>query len=167
MSLKKVSPLFRNARAVNNVISNVILTGAVIVVGFSVLAWTQYRASSYNEQYGEAMTSDLARLRENLIFEYISHNKGTSVLSVYLMNSGTIDGVTIRTFYISNISNASWVYSTSSIDLKFFNNTPATSLSRGSEAYFQIAPLNLMANSTYRIAIVTGRGSSFETTYIA
>jgi hypothetical protein len=163
MSLKKAGRLFRNTRAVNNVISNVILTGAVIVVGFSVLAWTQYRASSYNEQYGEAMTSDLARLRENLIFEYISHNKGTSVLSVYLLNSGTIDGVTVRTFYISN---ASWLYSSSSIDLKFFNNTPATSLSRESEAYFQIAPLNLVANSTYRIAIVTGRGSSFETTYI-
>jgi hypothetical protein len=163
MSRKKARKR-QNRRAVSAAISNVILTAAVITVGFIVLAWTQYRASSYNQQYGDAMDSDLARLKEGLIFEYIFHNQGTNVLSVYVMNSGTIDGVTIQTFYVSN---ASWLDSRYNINLKFFNNTPATSLSRGSEAYFQIASLNLVANSTYRIAIVTGRGSSFETTYIA
>lgn len=164
MRLKKASGLFRNTRAVNAVISNVILTGAVIAVGFVVLAWTQYHASDYNAQYGETMSSEIARLKERLTFEYVYYNRSTSALRVYLMNSGTISNVTIQAVYVSN---ATWFYSDSSISLKFFNGTSVSSLSKGSEGYFEIATIYLGVNSTYSVRGVTGRGSGFETTIIA
>ena len=145
-------------------ISNVILKGAVITVGFIVLAWTQYRASDYNTQYGDAMSLEVARLREKLTFEYIHYRRNGSVLRVYLMNSGTIGNVTIQAVYVSNDT---WLYSDHSISLSFLNGTSMSSFDKGSEGYFEIAPINLAASSTYSVRVVTGRGSGFETTYIA
>jgi hypothetical protein len=40
MKLRKVAKLFRDRGGVSAVISNVILVGAVIAVGFGVMAWT-------------------------------------------------------------------------------------------------------------------------------
>jgi len=82
MNIRKVFELLHGKRAVNAVISNVILTGAVIVVSLVVLLWAQYRSSAYNEQYGEAMNADIARLKERLAFEYVFYDNSTKQLSV-------------------------------------------------------------------------------------
>jgi len=165
MNSKKAPKLLRNKRAVNAVISSVILTGAVIAISFAVLVWAQSHSLSYNEQYGEAIDSDIARLKERLAFEYVFYNRGESNLTAYIMNCGTIDDVTVQTVYVSN---ATWRRSFSSISLKFLNGTLAQSLSRGKEGYFILSlPTPLTSNAIYHVKIITGRGSTFETTFIA
>jgi len=167
MNLKKALKLLRNKRAVSAVISSVILTCAVVAVSFVVLVWAQSRSSSYNEQYGEAIDSDIAKLKESLAFEYVFYdNRSGSKLTVYFMNCGTIDDVTVQTVYVSN---ATWRLSFSSISLKFLNGTPAQSLKKGSEGYFILSLPSppLTSNAIYYVKIITGRGSTFETTFIA
>jgi len=164
MNSKKALKLLRNKRAVNVVISSVILTCAVVAISFVVLVWAQYRSSSYSEQYGEAIDSDIAKLKERLAFEYVFYDRSGSKLTVYIMNCGTIDDVTVQTVYVSN---ATWRLSFSSISLKFLNGTPAQSLKKGSEGYFILSPLSLTSDAIYYVKIITGRGSTFETTFIA
>ena len=165
MKLKKATKLLRNKCAVSAVISSVILTGAVIAVSFVVLVWAQYRSESYNEQYSEAIDSDIARLKERLAFEYVFYDRSGGNLKVYIMNCGTINDVTVQTVYVSNDT---WTYSFSSISLKFLDDTPTESLSKGSEGYFSLSlPTPLTSKAIYHVKIVTGRGSVFETTFIA
>jgi len=74
MNWKKAPKLLRNKRAVNAVISSVILTGAVIAISLVVAVWAQSRSLIYNEEYGEAIDSDIARLKERLAFEYVFYD---------------------------------------------------------------------------------------------
>ena len=166
MDLRKVWKLLRERRAVSAVVSSVILTGAVIAVSFVVLFWAQYRSSAYNEQYGEAMNADIARLKERLAFEYVFYSGGN--LTVYLMNCGTIDNVTAKTVYVST-STGELIKVFSSITLMRFNGTQIADqdLDRGEEGYFMLSSLDLVADTSYSVRIVTGRGSTFDHTFAA
>ena len=168
MDLRKVWKLLHGRRGVNAVISNVILVGAVIAVSFVVLLWAQYRSSAYNEQYGEAMNADIAKLKERLAFEYVFYNQSGSSLWVYLMNCGTIDNVTVKTVYVSNSAGELKVFS--NITLMHFNGVEIADqdLDRGEEGYFVLSSLDgLMAGTSYSVRVVTGRGSTFDHTFIA
>ena len=165
--MRKMLKLLLRKRAVTPVISSVILTGAVIAVSFVVLSWTQYRSSAYNQQYGDAMDADIAKLKERLAFEYVFYDNGTEKLQVYLMNGGTIDNVTIQTVYVKN---STWfkTFSESDFDLKFFNETSTPSLDVGEEGYFMLSSLDdLVADTSYSVRVITKRGSAFENTFIA
>ena len=166
MDLKKVWKLLHGRRGVNAVISNVILVGAVIAVSFVVLLWAQYRSSAYNEQYGEAMNADIDKLKERLAFEYVFYSGGN--LTVYLMNCGTIDNVRIQTVYVKDAIGA-LIQVNSSITLMYFNDTQIADkdLDRGEEGYFVLSSLNLLTSTSYSVRIVTGRGSTFDHTFIA
>ncbi len=165
MDLRKVWKLLCGRRAVSVVVSNVILTGAVIAVSFTVLLWAQYRSSAYNKQFSEAMDADIAKLKERLAFEYAFYNQSGSKLSVYLMNCGTIDNMTIQTVYVSNSTS---VKVFSSINLTNFNGVEIADqdLDRGEEGCFVLSSLSLQAG-TYTLRIITGRGSTFDHTFVA
>jgi hypothetical protein len=167
--MRKMWKLLLRKRGVTPVISSVILTGAVIAVSFVVLSWTQYRSSAYNEQYGDAMDADIAQLKERLTFEHIFYNGTEDNLSVYLMNCGTIDNVTIQTVYIKNNAGAS-VQAYSSVTLMHFNGTEIANqdLDRTEEGYFVLSSLaDLVADSSYTVRVVTGRGSTFDYAFVA
>lgn len=156
----KTPKLLKNRQGVNAVISNVILVGAVIAVGFGMLIWSQTQASSYNSQYSSAVESDTAQLLERVAFEYIHYDTSTNNLTVYLMNSGTNDGINITTAYINNIP-----YSVTTLHL-LDDHTQTSSLDTTQEAYFWISPdPSLELGKSYSITIVTGRGSSFVGTF--
>jgi len=166
MDLRKVWKLLHGRRAVSVVVSNVILTGAVIAVSFVVLLWAQYRSSAYNAQYGEALNADIARLKERLAFEYAFYSGGN--LTVYLMNCGTIDNENVTAVYVST-STGELIKASSSITLMHFNGTQIADkdLDRGEEGYFTLSSLNLVTGTSYSIRVVTGRGSTFDHTFIA
>lgn len=165
MNLRKVWNLLRERHAMNVVISNVILTGAVIAVGFVVLAWTQYRSSAYNKQYNEAMDANIARLKESLAFEYVFYDSDESELLAYLMNCGTIDEVAIQTVYVKN--NTWFGTFTSEIALKFLNGTSTQSLNIGEEGFLALSSVGLVTGKGYSMRIITGRGSAFEYLFVA
>jgi hypothetical protein len=166
MDLRKAWKLLHGRRAVSVVVSNVILTGAVIAVSFVVLAWAQYRSSAYNEQYGEAMNADIAKLKERLAFEYVFYSGGN--LTVYLMNCGTIDNVTVQTVYVKDAAGVP-IQVNSSITLMQFNGTQIADkdLDRGEEGYFVLSSLSLSTGASYSLRVITGRGSTFDHTFIA
>jgi hypothetical protein len=165
MDLRKIWKLLRERRAVSTVVSNVILAGAVIAVSFVVLFWAQYRSSAYNAQYSEAMNADIARLKERLAFEYVFYSGGN--LTVYLMNCGTIDNVTIQTVYVKDATGAP-IQVNSSITLMQFNGTQIADkdLDRGEEGYFVLSSLSLSTGASYSLRVITGRGSTFDHTFI-
>jgi len=151
--------LFKSKRAVSAVISNIILIAAVITVGFVMLAWSQSQSAIYNNQYSNAIKSDTDQLRERAVFEYIYYDKTANNLTVYLMNSGTIGGVSIANVYVNNTSYAAPT-------LRLLNGTQISSLNATQEGCFSISPSpSLALGKNCPIIIVTGRGSSFVATF--
>ena len=166
MKLRKVAKLFRDRGGVSAVISNVILVGAVIAVGFGVMAWTYSQSSLYQAQYRESVNSDIDKLRERVAFEYVFYNSTAGNLSVYLMNSGKVDDVNFTTVYISN---SSWIVTFTSVQfqLKFLNGASTPDLDMGREGYFALGSVTLRSGNAYTVKVVTWRGSSFENSFVA
>jgi len=154
----------RDKRAVSAVVSNVILTGAVIMVGFSVLSWMLSQSSISRMQYSEAVNADIDRLKERLGFEYVFYNGTSKSLLVYLINCGTVDNVNLTTVYIS-FANGTEIkaYSYSGFALKSFSGMIIADhkLNRGDEGYVVLSSLNFDSGN-YLIRVATKRGSSFD-----
>lgn len=158
MNRMKTQKLLKKRRGISAVISNLILIGAVIAVGFTVVVWSQNQSSNYNNLYGNAIKSDADQLRERLAFEYISYDNSGKILRVFLLNSGTIGNVSIANVYVNSTSyGAPTLYLLSS-------GIQTSSLSATQEGYFSISP-SLAPGRNYPIVIVTGRGSSFVATF--
>jgi len=164
----RIPNLLRNRRGISPVISNIILVAAVIVAGFAVLAWTLFTSSSYVDQYGSTVNSDINKLRERVAFEYIFYNNTATPksLSVYIMNFGQVGQVNVTTAYVSN---SSWLATFPSPQLRFLNATQTSYLNAGQEGYFvlSLGSITLKTNSSYTVKIVTWRGSIFESTFVA
>ncbi|MFQ6081135.1 MAG: hypothetical protein ACE5OW_05675 [Candidatus Bathyarchaeia archaeon] len=161
---RKVRRLLFDRRAVNIAISNLILAGAVVALGFAVLSWTYSRSSVYNMEYANLIEANSDRIKEKLVFEYIFYNTSGN-LTVYLINCGKSNDVSLAHVYLSN---SSWFRSfpDTDIELRFLNGTSTESLDIGEEGYFQLS-VSLVTNTSYSIRIVTGRGRSFDATFIA
>lgn len=163
---RKIRRLFFDRCAVNIVISNLILAGAVVALGFAVLSWTYSRSSVYNNEYANVMEANLDRIKEKLVFEYIFYNASDPPqLTVYLINCGEINDVSIANVYLSN---SSWFESFPDVELWLLDGTSTESLDIREEGYFQIRPsVSLVADTSYSIRIVTGRGRCFDATFLA
>ena len=156
MSFPPLRMLVKNRRAVNAVVSNLILVAAVIVVGFAVLAWEQNQSAQYQQTQSGKITQDMNQLQERLSFEYISYN-GTSLL-VYIMNSGTNNNVNVTSIQLGN-------YSPITVNnLYRINGTRVNGLNIGQDGYFT-ASTSLTQGTNYLIKIITSRGSNFVTNF--
>lgn len=160
---RRIRRLFFDRRATNPVISNAILAGAVIALGFVVFSWAYGRSSVANLEYADVVDANLDKIKEKLVFEYFFYNTSDGELTVYLINCGKSNNVSLFSVYLSNNS---WLQSFSDIDLMFLNGTLTQSLDIRDEGYFKLS-VDLVANTSYSIRIVTGRGRLFDTTFIA
>jgi len=140
-------------RALTPVISSIIMASVVIALSFAVLAWSQIRTSDYTENYGETTAAEIARLKERLTVEYIFYDVSSGNLSVYLLNCGTIDNVTIQNVHVNN---ASWHKDFPSPSL-----IPDQALDRGEEGYLILSCGTLTAGNYY-VRILTERGSIID-----
>jgi hypothetical protein len=156
--------LLKSRRAVSAVISNMILIGAVIAVGFAVLGWTYSASNSYVTQYGTSMRSASEELMESLSFEYVFYNNSARNLTVYVMNCGKIGNVSVVAAYVSNTS---WSANSYSINIYLLNKTAASVLDIGQEGYFTWPSITLQTGNSYTVKILTWRCSSFEGTFAA
>ncbi len=140
-----------NRRAINAVISNLILIAAVLAVGFVVLIWSQYQSADYQMEYSNEVNSNIAQVQEKLAFQYVINAGGT--LKVYLLNNG-IQNVTIQEVLVNGVKNST------SIVLHPLGSPASvvSSINVGEQAFFSIAP---SGPSPYIVKIETGRGSTF------
>jgi hypothetical protein len=99
-AIAPVHKLIKNRRAINAVLSNIILIAAVIVVGFAVVSWSQYQSSSYQRQYTGDVNASIEQLQEKIVFEYVVKVDSTH-LKVFLLNCG-MRNVTINKVYVNN-----------------------------------------------------------------
>jgi len=169
MLIKKISRILLNKRAMNNAVSATIMTSVVIALGLSVFTWAQARSSDYNSEFSETVDTETAKLREKLAFEYIFYDgTSSSNLTVFLLNCGTIDDVKIKTVYIYDRSN----------DLiEFFSNPRLYSFQGLDEIPDQdldiqdegrlVLHLSFWLSGFYNIRIVTVRGATFDTDFVA
>ena len=141
-----IRTLVKNRRAVSAVMSNLILIGAVVAIGLVALGYTRTTSINYQTQYAETMNSDIGKLKESLIFEYVHYDSSSKQLSVYVLNSGTVD-VVIKSVFINS----------SPISLPTINrmtdDQPLTIIGKGVEAYFalDLSSINLQTENTIKL----------------
>ena len=150
-AIAPVHKLIANRRAINAVLSNIILIGAVIVVGFAVISWSQYQSSSYQTQYTGDVNASIEQLQEKIVFEYVVKVDSTH-LKVHLLNCG-LQNVTINKVYVNGGLGTA-------VDLHPLGAESVTvpSLNVGEEAFFWVP---LSGSSPYLVKIVTESGSTF------
>jgi len=168
MLIRKISRIIFNKRAMNNAVSATIMTSVVIALGLSVFTWAQARSSDYNSDFSETVDTETAKLKEKLAFEYIFYDDTSSNLTVFLLNCGTIDDVKIKTVYI---------YDGSNVPIQVFLDPPLYSFHGWEEIPDQnldiqdegrlVLPLSSSLSGFYNIRIVTVRGATFDTDFVA
>jgi len=166
MLTRRILRIIFDKRAVSNVISATILTGVVIALSLSMFAWAQGRTSVYNSEYRETVDAETAKLKEKLEFEYVFYGNPSDDITVYLLNCGTIDDVEIQNVYVSN---STWLQNFPTPSLKLLNDTPIQDLDVGEEGYFVLSPLstNLKRGAYYCVKVVTVRGVTFDSNFVA
>jgi len=100
----KLEKLFLKKRGISPVISTTILAGAVIALGFVVFMWTYNRTLAFNVEYANVVETDLARIKEKLVFEFVFYNTSNKELTVYMMNCGKSNNVSLTNAFLSNSS---------------------------------------------------------------
>jgi len=165
---RRILRFLSDKRAVSDVLSATMLAGTVVTLSLVVFAWSQNMSSNYNNQLSQTTTTEVDRLKEKIVFEYVYYNSSstpTKKVSVYLLNCGAIDNVTILNVYVSN---SSWVQSFSSPSLKLLNHTPVSDLDRGQEGYIVLSlSTNLKEYAYYSVRIVSKRGATFDSNFVA
>jgi len=165
---RRILRFLSDKRALSDVISATMMAGTVITLSFVVFAWSQGVSSSYNNQYNQTVTSEIDKLKEKLVFEYVYYDATPKKLLVYLLNCGTIDNVAILNVYVSNSSG--WLQMFSSPTLKLLNGSPAPDqhLDRGEEGRIDLSlSTSLKRYTSYSIKIVTVRGAMFDSSFVA
>lgn len=160
---RKIRSLFFGRRGGNVIVSNVLMASAVVALGFVVFFWTWQRSLDANVEYANVTKENIDKIKEKLVFEYIFYSSSENKSTVYLINCGKSNDVSLDSVYLSN---SSWSHSFYHVELRFLNGTLTQSLDILEEGYFQLS-VGLVAGSTYFIRIATERGRLFATTFIA
>ena len=161
--LRKMCRITFDRMAVSNAVSATILTGAVIALSLAVFSWSQSRSSDYNREFGETVDAETARLKEKLVFEYVSYGNPSYNVTAYLFNCGTIDDVEIRSVYVSNDT---WLQHFPTPILHSLDHTEILEdLDVGEEGYFEFGPLSL-SSGYYNVRVVTIRGATFSAKFV-
>jgi hypothetical protein len=139
------------------------LTGCVLILGLGVISWANSQAALSSGEYAETVNSNLEQIKEKVIFEYVYYNASNHELVVYVMNSGQSDAATVTTAVVSNSSSYQVL---SEFQLRNLSGELIQDLDAGEEGYFKLQ-LTLESETIYKIRSITGRGRSFETTFVA
>lgn len=167
MPVRRMMRIFLNNKiAESHVVSATILAGVAVALGLGVFAWAQARSSDYVNQYSETMNAETAKLRERLAVEYIVYDENADEIWIYLFSWGAIDDVEIQTVYIGR---GTWHVAASNFALRFLNGTsiPDQDLDEGEEGYIIVSSSDLEIGGYYHVRIVTVRGTTFDSTFVA
>jgi hypothetical protein len=166
MLVRRICRIIFDKRAVSNVISATILTGVVVALSLSMFAWAQGRSSVYNDEYRETVDAETAKLKEKLAFEYVHYETSPENLLVYLLNCGTIDDIQIKTVYIYYSDNTLLeIFSNPQLYL-FQSLVEISDLDRGEEGRLVLST-SLYDGAYYCVRVVTVRGATFDTDFVA
>ena len=158
MSFTPLHFLIKNRRAVSAVMSNLILIGAVMAVGLVVLAYARSTSINYQTQYAQTMSSDIGKLKESLTFEYANYDTTSKNLTVYFLNSGSVD---IKITHVSvNVSTPTFI----TYDM---NHQPISDnvIGSGQEGYL-VSNIGNLVNGVYSVKLTSGSDSTFAYNFL-
>jgi hypothetical protein len=139
-----------------------ILTAGVVVAGVAILYWAYSWGAVANHEYSNAVDSSSNAIGERIAFEYITYsNLAPQNLTVYIINCGQTNNVSIARVYISN---STWVGTTlpSPTLMSTANpNQTLLGLDMTDEGFFNVTT-TLGSGSYYTIHLVTQRGRNFD-----
>jgi hypothetical protein len=166
MLVRRIAKVVFDKRAVNHVVSVTILTGAVIALSLAVFSWSQSRSSEYSSEFSETVDAETARLKEKLVFEYVSYCNPSHNITVYLFNCGAIDDVEIKSVYVSKDD---WFIVFSSPTLYSLEDPPTLDqdLDVGEEGHVVLELSSTLSSGYYNIKVVTIRGAIFGSSFVA
>ena len=161
-------------RAISNVISTTLMAALAVAVGLATLAWAQGVSVNFVSSYGTAINADIDKIKERLITEYVDYASASKNVTVFLINSGTIDDVAIQSITV-RFSNGTLVKTLQNPILRLLpGGTVVSDLDQGQEGSVQIntvspplVPTGLTAGSKYLATIVTVRGAVFNADFVA
>jgi hypothetical protein len=164
--VRRIAKVIFDRRAVSNAVSVTILTGAVIALSLAVFSWSQSRSSEYSSEFSETVDAETARLKEKLVFEYISYCNPSHNITAYLFNCGTVDDVEIKSVYVRKGGS---LIAFSSLTLYSLEGTPIPDqdLDAGEEGRVVLELSSTLSSGYYNIIVVTTRGAKFGSSFVA
>ncbi len=153
-------------KAASVVVSTLILTAGVLAMGIAILYWASSWGRIATRTYSTTEANSAKAIQERLGYEYIDYSG--NVLTVNVINWGTSANLTIANVYIYNKAHQ-YVGNYSRPTLRSISNNSliTVGLAAGGEGYFQITPNPALASgSFYYLRIVTGRGRTFDGTFV-
>lgn len=160
---RRLSRILSDRRAVNVVLSNVILASAVVALGLVVQIWAYQRSLAFNVEYANVVEDEIACIKEKLVIEHIFYNTSKKELTVYLLNCGKSNDVSLASIYLSD---GSWSQSFYDIELRFMNGTLTQNLDVGEEGYLKLSVDLTPFYQIYTIRIMTERERLFVETFV-
>jgi hypothetical protein len=163
---RKIRNLLSNRQAASVVVSTIVLTAGVLAMGIAVLYWAYSWGNIANRTYASAEANSAKAVQERLGFEYIDYSRSSNILTVNLINWGTVGTVDIVNVHLwDNMRQPLGNYSNPSLK-NITNDAAISSLNITDEGYFQITPVPPLAlNSLYYIRVVTERGRTFDSSF--
>lgn len=163
--MRRISRVIFDKRAVSQVVSATILTGAVVALSLAVFSWSQSRSSDYNEELGETYDTEMARLKEKLFFEYVFYCNPSEDITIYLLNCGRIDDVEIENVFFTN---GSWGQASSNPILYFLNGSdiPDQDLDVAEEGYLVLELSTTLSSGYCSVKVVTARRMTFASNFV-
>jgi hypothetical protein len=165
--IKLVLNLLFDKRAISVVLSTLIITAGVIAAGIAVLYWAYGWGNVADQQYSTITSDSMSAMGEQLGFEYTTYSSSLGQLTVYLINCGTSNNLTIARVYLwsSTFVPISGKFTLSPLYYTATGKQIPTStggLGIGKEGYFNLSGLSLSSGTYYNLRVVTGRGSDFD-----
>ena len=163
---RKIGNLLFNRKAASVVVSTIVLTAGVLAMGIAVLYWAYSWGNLANRAYSSSEAKSAKAVQERLGFEYIDYSRSTNILTVNLINWGTVDKVNIVNVHLwDNMRQPLGNYSNPLLR-NITDSSVISSLNIGDDGYFQITPGSpLAASSLYYIRVVTERGRTFDSSF--
>jgi hypothetical protein len=158
-----------NKRALSPIFATVLLATIIIVFGSVAYYYSSNLTSTATNDYVKTLSDSQQTMSERLGFENVAYNQSTQVLTIYLINCGSANGVKMNSVFIYDQNHAISVgspYSGSKISgLKTIDNNvpiPTNSLNVGQEGYFTLTLDVPFSGIAYTIHLITQSGSYFD-----
>ena len=157
---KKLRSFLFDKRAVSVALTTLIISAGVVAAGIAVLYWARSWGNMANDQYASSVANSQNSILEGLSFEFITYS--SSKLTVYVISCGLSNNMTLARLYIwNNVNQPIGTYNIFQL-YRTSDGANISSLNKGDEGYFQVAPSPALSSGYYTIRVVTGSGRNFD-----
>lgn len=163
----------RNNRALSPIFATVLLAAIVLVFGSVAYYYSSNLTNTATNNYVSSLSGSQQAISQRIGFENVVYTRSSSMLTVYIINSGSANNIKIDSIFIYDQNNTivpNSPYSGHQISALYpiFAGTPAptaiTSFNVGMEAYFNVtmSGSSLISGSIYTINLITQNGGTFN-----